>query len=171
MIRDAIEADIPRVLEMSRRFLAEGPYRDDITDNEELTNALALRLVQSPDSRVLVSDEGGELTGLVVMLVYPHYFSGEKTAGELIWYVEPEHRQSWAGIALARAAERVAREMGATTIQFTAPATASADPNVAKMYELLGFHAVETTYSRRLKCQPSQQEQLSPLAQSAQAQV
>ena len=155
MIRDALEADIPRILEMSRRFLAEGPYRDDVIDKEEVTNALALRLVQSPEHRVLVSDEGGKLTGLVVMLIYPHYFSGERTAGELIWYVEPEHRQSWTGIALARAAERVAREMGATTIQFTAPATATADKDIAKMYELMGYHAVETTFSRSLKCQAS----------------
>ena len=150
MIREATEADIPRILEMGRRFLAEGPYHGEIEDNPEVSERLVQILVQNPNAKILVSDEDGALTGLVVFLFYAHYFSGKPTAGELIWFVEPEHRRGFTGIALLRAAQRIAKEMGATSMQFTAPATNTADPKVGKMYEILGYHPVEVSYQKRL---------------------
>lgn len=151
-IREAQASDIERVLEMGHRFLREGPYSREISSNMETTSHLAHAILSNPLAKILVNDENGNLTGLMVFIVYDHYFSGEKTAGEVIWYVEPEYRNTFTGIALLRAAQRMAREMGATTMQFTAPATLGSDERIPKMYEMLGYHPVETTYARKL-CQ------------------
>jgi GNAT superfamily N-acetyltransferase len=86
--------------------------------------------------------------GLLGFIVFPHYFSRELTAGELMWYVEPEFRQSFTALALLRKAEQMARAMGAKRMQFTAPTV-----EVGKAYEALGYKQIEVSYQKELTCQ------------------
>ena len=151
-IREAVEADIPRILEMGARSLAEGPYRDYIADNADAAAALALGAIGMKGGRILLYEKCGQVVGLLAFFVFPHWFSGELTGEEAMWYVEPEHRQSLIAVALFRAGERIAREMGAKRMQFTAPTRA-----VGRMYELLGYKELEVGYQKDLTpCQPSQ---------------
>lgn len=143
MIREANEADIPRITEMGSRSLREGPYKDLVADKPEQTGKLALDVMQK--GFILVSEEDDKLTGLLAFIVFSHYFSGELTAGEVMWYVEPEYRQSFTGLCLLRAAERMARKFGAKFMQFTAPTA-----EVGNAYEALKYHQVEVTFQKAL---------------------
>jgi GNAT superfamily N-acetyltransferase len=145
MIREAIESEIPRIVEMGSRSLKEGPYKDHVGDNPEQTAKLAFDVITGKTGRVLVAEEEGRLIGLLGFVIFPHYFSGELTAGELMWYVEPEFRQSLTAVCLLRAAERKAREMGAKRMQFTAPTT-----EVGEAYRALGYKPIETSFQKEL---------------------
>jgi GNAT superfamily N-acetyltransferase len=143
MIREANEADIPRIQEMGSRSLREGPYKDLVGDNPEQTGKLALDVLKR--GMILVAEQDAKLVGLLGFIVFPHYFSGELTAGEVMWYVEPEFRQSWTALALLRAAERMARSFGAKYMQFTAPTA-----EVGRAYEALKYKQVEVSYQKAL---------------------
>lgn len=145
MIREATPADIPRIVEMGSRSLLEGPYKDQVADRPEESAKLALRVMESQQGTVLVAEENGTLVGLLGFVIFPHYFSGESTAGELMWYVEPEYRRSFTALALLRKAESMARGAGAKRMQFTAPTTAVGDA-----YKALGYKAIEVSYQKEL---------------------
>ena len=143
MIREATKEDIPRIQEMGSRSLREGPYRDIISDNPEQTGKLALEVMQK--GIVLVAEEDGKLVGILAFIMFPHYFTAELTAGEMIWWVEPEYRQSFTALCLLRGAERLARTHGAKRFQFSAPTAA-----VGAAYEAMHYVPIETTYLKAL---------------------
>jgi GNAT superfamily N-acetyltransferase len=143
MIREATVDDIPRIQEMGSRSLREGPYKELVGDNPEQTAKLALDVLKK--GMILVAEQDGQLIGLLGFIVFPHYFSGELTAGEVMWYVEPEFRQSWTALALLRAAERMARSFGAKYMQFTAPTA-----EVGRAYEALHYKQIEVSYQKAL---------------------
>ena len=144
MIREAQESDIPRIVEMGSRSLKEGPYKDQVGDNPDITKQLAWDVI-SQKGRVLIALEDGKIIGLLAFILFPHYFSSELTAGELMWYVLPEYRKSFTAIALLRAAERMARELGAKRMQFTAPTD-----EVAAAYARLGYSQIEVSFQKEL---------------------
>lgn len=144
-IRMASASDADRVIEMGSRSIAIGPYKNDLKDAPDVTMRLYRLLIDNPMARIIVSEEEGKVTGILALLLFNHYYSGELTAGEIIWYVEPEYRQSPTALELYWKACQLAKEAGATRMQMTAP-----DPAVGQAYVRLGFHEVETTYQRDL---------------------
>jgi hypothetical protein len=144
MIREAKAADIPRITEMGSRSLREGPYKDLVGDNPEQTGKLALE-VMTKGMILVAEEEDGTISGLLAFIVFPHYFSGELTAGEVMWYVEPEFRKSFTSLALLRGAERMARGFGAKYMQFTAPTS-----EVGRAYEALNYKQVEVSFQKAL---------------------
>ena len=148
MIRAAIPADIPAVVAMGSRSLVDGPYRDELADKPEVTAALAERLLKSDGARILVCEETEGLVGIFAFVVFPHYFSGETVAGEVMWYVVPEARTGNRALELLWAAERLAKELGAKKMQLTAPTD-----EIAAMYgHLRGYKKVETAFQRSIEC-------------------
>lgn len=145
MIRLATAADIPRLVELGAISLKNGPYKDRIKDKPEAARKLAETLIEN--GKVIVVEFEGAVVGLLALAFFPHYFTGEKTAAEVMWYVLPEWRQKIGmdAIALFRAAEREAREAGCTLLQFTAPTE-----EVAQMYEKAGLKALEVGYYKDL---------------------
>jgi GNAT superfamily N-acetyltransferase len=141
VIRPATEPDIPRLLKMGARFIAETPYKNHIFANPEQMEKLAKQLMAS--GGVLVYERDGELIGMLGYVVFPHYVSGELIAGEVFWWVEPEARGI--GRELMKVAEEQARAAGAKRFQFVAPTE-----RVAKLYERLGYERVEVMYQRAL---------------------
>jgi GNAT superfamily N-acetyltransferase len=153
LIREAGKKDIPAVVELALESLEFGPYREIVKRNPEYATKLATQLVTERNGVVLVSEENGKINGLFGFLVFPHFYSGELTAGELIWYVTPDARLMHSfsdGIAfkLLEAGERKAAEMGAKVMQLGAPTE-----GVGKIYHRRGYSQVEVTYRRELKCQ------------------
>jgi hypothetical protein len=145
MIREAMATDVARIVEMGRQFLLEGPYKDIIEDHPEIPTALAEKLLALPNAKILVSVDDGRVEGVVAFILYPHFYSGIQTAQELIWYCTPEVRHSFTPICLMRAAQRIAKEMGAKYMQFTAPTV-----EIGKLYEMSGYSQIEVGYQKRL---------------------
>jgi acetyltransferase (GNAT) family protein len=148
VIRNATPADIPRLVELGSRSLREGSYHGKYGDNPEVTTKLAERALQSPHARVIVADVDGVVVGLFFFVVYPHMYTGQLVAGEMMWYVEPEHRAGATGLKLRWRAEELARELGATEMQITAP-----NDEIAAMFaKMHGYEKMETGFRRGLLC-------------------
>jgi GNAT superfamily N-acetyltransferase len=141
LIRLACESDVPRLVEMGRRFRNETGYNKHLAENPAKMAELASQLAAA--GGVLVSERAGQIVGMIGIFLFPHFLSGELVAGEVFWWVEPEHRGE--GIKLLREAEKQARERGAVKLQMIAP-----NPKVAALYERLGYEFVESAYQRTL---------------------
>jgi L-amino acid N-acyltransferase YncA len=144
-IREAQPSDVEKIVEMGRSFLLTGPYKDQL-DNPEQATKLALSMMQDGSGHVLVSEEDGEVTGVFAFLVYPHYFTGQLTSMELIWYVSPEARKGGTALKLLAEAERIARNCGVKRMQLTAPTE-----EVGRLYRFCGgYKQIEVSYERAL---------------------
>lgn len=144
MIRRATLDDRDRLMQMAQRFVAETPYAGLITIDLDRLAASVGGLLENPSGCVLVSGDA-TLTGMIAMLAYDHPFSGERTAFEVVWWIEPEARGSGDGVRLLRSAEAWARDGGITKMQMVAP-----DPRVGEFYQRMGYAPVETSYQRSL---------------------
>jgi len=143
MIREAVAADIPRLVEMGRRFIRESSYRGRIAMNPRALKRLMEGLVGLPNGAVFVAPEVGKINGMIGVHIYNHPMSDELVAAELFWWVEPEARG--VGLKLLKRAERWAENMGASRMQVVAP-----NERVASIYQRRGFSKLEVQYERNL---------------------
>lgn len=139
-VREATADDVPALVLMGQTFLRTSPYAGRIRDNPEALAGLMHRLIASDDGVVLVLDHKGKTQGMLGMIAYAHPLSADPIAGELFWWCEGGH-----GLALLRAAERWADEMGVVAVQMVSP-----DARAATIYEKRGYVMLETTYQREL---------------------
>lgn len=143
-IRRAGPDDLARIVEMGHRFLAS-VYAGRIgpPDPDRLA-ALAAWLLEDEQRALFVSESEAGLTGMIGLFLHPHAFTGELTATEMFWWVEPEARGH--GLRLLQAAEAWARTAGAALLQMVAP-----DDAIERLYVRLGFQKVETSYRKELR--------------------
>jgi GNAT superfamily N-acetyltransferase len=141
MIRLAVAADVPRLVEMGLRFRGSSAYRRYVVENAEQMTSTATMLVER--GGMLVSDRDGCVVGMLGYILFPHFLSGETVASEVCWWVEPEYRGE--GLKLLRAAETHAKERGAVHMQMIAPSD-----QVASIYQRCGYQFVEAAYQRTL---------------------
>lgn len=144
MIREAELQDVPRIVELGSRSMKDGPYAGKSEDNSDQSERLAKHIIETA-GKVLLWEENNKVTGLLAFIVFDHHFSAEKTAQEIMWYVEPESRPGGAGMQLFWKAHEVAREMGAKNMQFTAPTEL-----VGAIYKRYGYQQLEVCYQKPL---------------------
>ena len=144
-IREAASHDVEAIVAMGVHFIAGTTYGDHLSINPLQLRDFAGRCVSGGlgESAILLSEEDGVTTGMIGLLVAPHPFSGDRTASELFWWVEPSHRGH--GLRLMRAAEAWAVQHGAARLQMVAP-----NERVAKLYRARGYTQLESTYQRSL---------------------
>ncbi len=142
MIRAAHLSDVPRIVEMGRRFRVESTYNKHLADNPERMTRLAEQLIGQ--GGLLIAEQNGDITGMIGFILHDHFISGEKFAGEIFWWQEPEYR-GIDGLKLLREAEKVARAAGAKYLQMIAP-----NDRITKLYKLRGYEFVESTYQLAL---------------------
>lgn len=141
MIRSALESDIGRIVEMGKRFRKDSSYSKYLSENPERMTQLARDLIKQ--NGFLVMEHDGEMIGMLGYIVHSHFISGETVAGEVVWWVEPEHRGE--GFNLLMEAEKRARAAGAKYMQMIAPTE-----KLERIYKSMGFEFVEATYQRAL---------------------
>lgn len=141
-IRQATEQDIPPMVNMGLHFLKGSPYAAHLEENPEQMADLGRKLLVG-DNGMLVAERHGVMVGMLGYCIYTHLISGEKTAGEVFWWVEPEHRGD--GLRLLARFEAIARAAGAKKLQMIAP-----NEQVATVYERLGFGFMESAYQKAL---------------------
>jgi RimJ/RimL family protein N-acetyltransferase len=143
--RQADVDDVPRLVDMLRQFVTSTKYRKFIGESPEALQTFLLGLLANPDAAVFVAHRDEVVIGMIGVLGYVHPMSGERCAGELFWWLDPDDRG--AGGWLLRRAEKWATAYGATNLQMIAP---SDNPRVAAMYEKLGYEEVERAFHKRL---------------------
>lgn len=143
--RQADAYDVPRLVEMLRQFVTSTKYRKFIGESPEALRIFLEGLLANPDAAIFVAHRDEQVIGMLGILGYVHPMSGERCAGELFWWLDPENRGS--GGWLLRRAEKWAVAYGATNIQMIQPVD---KPHVGTMYETLGYEAVEVAFHKRL---------------------
>ena len=141
VIREATVMDLPALVAMGLHFLAQSPYGLHYAANQEQMDALARQLIAGPGSAIGVSELDGSVTGMLGLIVWPHFISGQMFAGEVFWWVDPAKRGH--GVRLLKWAETWAQQHGAQSIQMIAP-----DDRTGTLYTRLGYVPVERTYLR-----------------------
>lgn len=145
MIREATQADIPRIVQLGSQSLIDGPYKDLLKDTPEQTAKLALEVIRDKGKILLYENDEGKVCGLLGFIIFPHYFTGEITAGELMWYVEPHERMGCPAFRLLWEAEKLAKSLGAKRMQLTAPTT-----KVEEMYKRFGYQQIEVSFQKEI---------------------
>lgn len=130
---------------MIRAFVTS-TYRKFVGDSEEQLTAFLFGLMARGDARVWVAERNGEIFGTLGVLAYIHPMSGEFCAGELFWWLHPEHRGY--GGWLLRRAESWAKAIGCVSLQMIQPEGSS---HVGAMYERLDYAPVERMYQKRFQ--------------------
>lgn len=141
-IREATAGDIPRLVAMGEQFLGS-VYRGLIQGDAPTLTRFATHLVLDVGAVVYVAETGGQVVGMIGLMRYPHPMSGETTAAEVMWWVDPAHRGC--GLRLFRAGERWARAQGARVVQMIAPTV-----DVEQLYTRLGYGPVERVFQKRI---------------------
>jgi GNAT superfamily N-acetyltransferase len=147
MIRAAKPEDVPEIVRLGSQSLAEGPYAGMLKDTSKHSAEFALTIILGSNGKVLLYEtDEGKVAGMLGFIIFPHHFTKETTATEIIWYVEPAARHEGGAIKLLWEAEKQAKEMGAILMNFTAP-----DERVGAIYERFGYKKLEVTYMKELR--------------------
>jgi len=118
MIRPAKQEDLRRLIEMSERFYPFTSYntKSKIPLDIDATAMLASTMIDN--HVVLVAEVEEKVVGVIGVILMPFIFNPAYThAGEILWWVEPEHIGEGLGRQLLRAAEQVCKEKNVTHIQ------------------------------------------------------
>lgn len=148
MIRQATEQDIPDIVKLGSQSLIDGPYKGIIKDTPEKSAETAMQVIKAAGGKVLLyeDDDTHEVNGMLAFIIYPQIFTGEMTANEIVWYLKPDARKGGGAIKLLWEAEKLAKEMGAIYMAFTAPTS-----EVAALYKRWGYAQVEVSFMKKLR--------------------
>ena len=149
MIRLANERDLSSLLRICREFHAASPYHGTAFDEPRVSQVFAGFLrADRKHSVVLMAEQDGEVIGTIVCTSAVNVWNQEKTAYELIWWVDPEHRNGPTGMRLLKEYFNWAKqEAGCTMV--TADHIAS-DPRYGELYVRLGLVPVSCSYQGQI---------------------
>lgn len=136
MIRDAVLADIPAMIEMGMRFaLAADLERIAPVDPDSL--AMTLQSMIELDNGILLTGPGCVAGGYVV----PAFWNaGHLTGQELFWWVDDDNKG--VGIRLFDALEQAAKDRGAQSWGMITLESIKPD-QTARFYERRGYFPLE----------------------------
>ena len=146
MVRPATVEDLDVLVRMGQDFHGSTPYADELSSNPERFGAIGRRLIEDPAGVLFLRERAGCPVGMLGAMVFDHPLSGERTVGELFWWIDPKHRGD-AGVRLLRTLEAWARDQGATRLQMIQPVWAE---HVGRIYQTLGYKPIEVAWTKRL---------------------
>jgi GNAT superfamily N-acetyltransferase len=144
MIREMTEQDIPRMIELGARMHLESEYKD-FNYSTQKTYKLGHTIIDSNDMCGFVSEVDGEIKGMFIGAKWEHYFSDATISGDLLLYVDPDHRGGMTGIRLIKAYLSWAKGLGVDDIRLGETAGIDREA-IAKLYAKLGFINYGTIY-------------------------
>ena len=148
IVRPATRDDLPAIVGMSAKFYATTHYARFAAMDSGSVQALAETMIGT--GTLLVAEHGGELVGMVGLVVVPFMFNtGATVACEVVWWVDPDARTTGAGAALLRAVEPACRAAGADVIQMVH--LADSPPVAAKLYQRAGYTYSESSYTKEVQ--------------------
>lgn len=144
-IRKGTLADVPEIVRMSAAFYPTTHYAQWCDMDEETVADLASSLIEN--HIFFVAEDGERLVGIVGLFIIPFMFNRHATsAGEVVWWVDPEARGSRVAASLLQAVEGACRDAGADRIQMVH--MPNSPPQAAALYEKLGYSRSEISYTK-----------------------
>lgn len=116
MIRQAVFADIPRLVELGAVMHAESPVFSRLRFDPQRLEATARYAIEHGFARVYVV--GGSIVGGMLAIAAPHWCSSDLVACDLALFIDPAHRGGIAAARLLTQYAQWAQDMGAVMIRF-----------------------------------------------------
>ncbi len=146
MIRAGLQSDINAIVAMSSEFWGHTIYDVPCIDSDVtlMANACIEQKLMS------VLEVGGAVVGFACAVAGPLLANHSvKTATEIAWWVNPDHRSGRNGIGLLRHIERLAKEAGVRYFNM-AYMESSMPEEIKSIYERLGYSRLEVIYCKEL---------------------
>jgi len=144
IVRDGEIADIGRCVEMASEFhkIAYGLHGVEFCPISTYNTFLTCL----EHGLFCVADNSGDVVGMAAGLKAPMVMNSAVTVGaELCWWVDPEHRQSAAGIKLLKMLETQAKDGGVDV--WSMMLLESSNPEAAaKIYDKMGYVQAERAF-------------------------
>lgn len=137
LIRDAVAADIPALLELGALMHQESIYASYDFDRAKV-EGLMLALINSRYGILFVSEEDGVIHGGFMGAISPHWFGNDMVASDCALFLAPEHRSGRTGIRLVQHYIQQAQAKGARQITLS-NSTGVQVERVAGLFERMGF--------------------------------
>lgn len=146
MIRLPTLDDQEAFMRMGRSFYEASPYSKFTLSEQKLLD-LFTNSVYNKDSYLLLMlvDKENRPKGMILCAISSSFFSEDKVATELAWWVDPDYRGRDA-LDLVSAYEYWAKEVHKCKAASLALLDHTSNPKIQKYYERLGFHKVEEAY-------------------------
>jgi len=113
MVRHATLNDFPAISRMARDFHASTAYQGIQFDEA----SCYLLFTAALESRTVFVSENGEVNGFILGLPFPCPLNRMVTmVSELAWWVDPEYRNTSAGVRLLQSLERAAKDHGSISL-------------------------------------------------------
>jgi len=148
MIREARVEDIPVVVFLAGMFVEESQY--GLTLNVSKTRDLARSFLDDPDKLLLLSIQDGNPCGLLAASVTESYFSDDRIAAEIAWYLLPSARGTSDSLRMIDVFEKWAKVRECTLAQLSCIDYLSGD-QVAKLYTRKGYSKKESAFVKEIK--------------------
>jgi GNAT superfamily N-acetyltransferase len=98
---------------------------------------------------ILIDDTTGKLAGGIGMLKGPDLHSGEMTAVETFWFVDPSSENSFGAMELYRCFERWAKETGCKKMAMIHMMNSS-PAKLQRLYERMGYTLIEQHFVKEI---------------------
>jgi len=137
--------DALKILELGKLLHQESQYSKQPFNAERIWSILDATL-QRPDTFFIAFDD--QYRGLILLQMSSEFFSGEKWAGDLAFYVASGARKSGLGDELLAEGIKWAKANGA--LEFTIIHNAGIGGDATDYYEKRGFNLTGKVYSKSL---------------------
>lgn len=151
-IRAATLADRDDIITLLREFQAITPYATHEISDQKFEEFVSHYLNPRPfEHIILLYEKDGKIEGLLAGMVTSgvHWFSENKCAAELAWYVRPSARQGTGPIRLLMAYEKWAKLVGCCKVSMMV-IEGDSRQTLSKMYRKLGYESTEETFVREI---------------------
>lgn len=146
-IRKATLEDMPQLMAMGEQFAQYAPY--DVEYSAASTEQFLIGL-WNMGGVTLVSEVDGRIAGAICGAISPVWYApSTRIAGELAWWVDPNHRGGRHAIGLVKAFEQWAKDNGASFVSLC-DMRINGDYPAGPLFERMGYHTAERTHTKEI---------------------
>ncbi len=149
-VRYAEARDIADIVDLGVEMHNESPRFSPMTFDKDKCAALATTLIEVPVGCVLVVEERSKIIGMLAGIVSEQFFSKDKSASDLVWFVSKAHRIGSPALKLLSRFEQWAGERDAFEVAIGVGTGVEAARTKA-LLSLWGYTDSGTAMTKRLK--------------------
>lgn len=146
-IRRPEQADWPQVLRLAADMHYETDFRRYRFSVEKVEALYATLLQDDQNFFAVVAEHDGQLVGFMAGFICEHFFSPDRYASEMLWYVSPDWRGSSAAVRMVRAFEDWALTKNVLDVMTGVSSGVQTD-RTAALYEKLGYDRKVPTFRK-----------------------
>jgi len=146
MITEATHEDIPAIVRMARAFFDTTPYGFLGFDPMSVENVARFLI---GGGGVVFIYRNPDPVGMIALACSPFFCNSSRLmVEECMWWVDPEHRRSTAGLGLLKKAEKWSAERGASGLVM-----ASINESANSIYDKMGYLRSDQRFMKPLGVQ------------------